>query len=375
LLGALEVIHGANFLHRDIAPDNILVRRDGSPVLLDFGAARRAVAEMSGKVTGIVKPGYSPHEQYTSDIRLQGPWSDLFALGGTLYRAVTGISPEDAALRVDNDRMPPASRIANGKYRPSFLAGIDACLKVRYAERPQAVAQLRPMLLHIESRTGGLDRAARPPSPLLILGASALLVVIAGTYAGYEFSRWSASQGNSPTTDSNQIREEQLLKEVGKKLADDEQRREEAEKRRLADAEATKRRAEQEAQVKAATEAEAKRQQEARIAAAKRASEEGTRREAVQQTRQNALRLLKMGDDRVKDGFVSQARLLYERAADAGLAEAAMALAATFDPNELARLNLPDIPPDPNEARRWYERARELGAVAADAPLKRLGAK
>ena len=81
MLDALQMMHAENFLHRDIAPDNVIVRADGSPVLLDFGAARRAVAEMSRTMTGIVKAGYSPHEQYSSDSRLQGPWSDLYALG------------------------------------------------------------------------------------------------------------------------------------------------------------------------------------------------------------------------------------------------------------------------------------------------------
>ena len=123
------------------------MRADGSPVLLDFGAARRAVAEMSHSLTGIVKPGYSPHEQYTSDSRLQGPWSDLYALGGTLYRAVTGHPPEEATLRVDDDRMPPAVQAAKGTYRKGFLNAIDACLKVRGAERPQSVTQLRSKLL------------------------------------------------------------------------------------------------------------------------------------------------------------------------------------------------------------------------------------
>ena len=93
LLDALAMLHGAHFLHRDIAPDNIMVRGDGTPILLDFGAARHAIAEKSKLMTGIVKPGYSPHEQYSSDSRFQGPWSDLYALGGTLYRAVAGRAP------------------------------------------------------------------------------------------------------------------------------------------------------------------------------------------------------------------------------------------------------------------------------------------
>jgi len=82
--------------------------------LLEEGAARRAVAEMSRSLTGIVKAGYSPHEQYSSDGRLQGPWSDIYALGGTLYRAVTGRIPEEATLRVDVDNMPPAAQATKG---------------------------------------------------------------------------------------------------------------------------------------------------------------------------------------------------------------------------------------------------------------------
>ena len=110
-------MHAQNFLHRDIAPDNIIVRADGTPVLLDFGAARCAVAEATCALTGVIKAGYSPHEQYTSNSRLQGPWSDLYALGATLYRAVTGQAPEEATLRVGDDHMPSAVKAANGDYR------------------------------------------------------------------------------------------------------------------------------------------------------------------------------------------------------------------------------------------------------------------
>src|SRR6476469_3601133 len=111
LLDALQMIHAEQFLHRDIAPDNIIIRPDGTPVLLDFGAARRAVAERSRALTGIVKAGYSPHEQYATDSRMQGPWSDIYALGGTLYRAIAGVAPEEATLRIADDPMVPASKI------------------------------------------------------------------------------------------------------------------------------------------------------------------------------------------------------------------------------------------------------------------------
>src|SRR5262249_47156034 len=106
LLEALQTLHASDFLHRDLAPDNIIVRTDGTPVLLDFGAARRAVAQASQSLTGVVKAGYSPHEQYSSQGRLQGPWTDIYSLGGTLYRAIAGKAPEESTSRFDEDRMP-----------------------------------------------------------------------------------------------------------------------------------------------------------------------------------------------------------------------------------------------------------------------------
>jgi serine/threonine protein kinase len=103
LLDGLEVVHKAGFLHRDIKPGNIYVRDDGSPVLLDFGSAR----QKSSDLTTIVSPGFAPFEQYHNDGN-QGPWSDLYALGGVLYWMVTGHKPHEAAARVRTDRMPSA---------------------------------------------------------------------------------------------------------------------------------------------------------------------------------------------------------------------------------------------------------------------------
>ena len=99
LLDALALLHASDFLHRDIAPDNIIIRSDGSPVLIDFGSARGDIAQHSRTVSALVKPGYSPYEQYATNARQQGPWTDIYSLGATLYQAVTGKRPPDAPSR------------------------------------------------------------------------------------------------------------------------------------------------------------------------------------------------------------------------------------------------------------------------------------
>src|SRR5215813_2799882 len=198
LLDALDLIHSAGILHRDIAPDNIIIRADGSPVLLDFGAARRADAAAGRNLTGIVKAGYSPPEQYTSNCRLQGPWSDFYALGGTLYLAVTGRAPEEAMLRMDKDCMTTAAKAANGRYRPAFLGAIDACLNVRPSDRPQSGKMLRSLLFDrrlwptassLRALAYSVNSAARH-----WMASATTAMVLLGGYAGIEFTRPQTSQ-------------------------------------------------------------------------------------------------------------------------------------------------------------------------------------
>lgn len=146
LLDSLEMMHNADFLHRDIAPDNIIVRSDGSPVLLDFGASRRVMGEMTGTLTGVVKKGYSPQEQYATDSRSQGPWTDIYALGATLYRCISGETPHEATERMLDDQILPAVEAGAGRYRHEFLAAIDAAIVLRPRERPASIAIWREML-------------------------------------------------------------------------------------------------------------------------------------------------------------------------------------------------------------------------------------
>jgi formylglycine-generating enzyme required for sulfatase activity len=146
LLDGLEQIHNANFLHRDIKPANLFIRRDGSPVLLDFGAARHDVVGQSRTLTMLATRNYAAFEQYSTNGR-QGPWTDIYGLGATLYRAVTGVKPQDSSDRMLEDTLEPAAKLAYGRFSASLLQAIDAAIAVRPENRPQNIAELRSLLL------------------------------------------------------------------------------------------------------------------------------------------------------------------------------------------------------------------------------------
>ena len=184
LLNALEFIHKSDYLHRDIAPDNIMIRKDRTPVLIDFGSARGEIASHSRTVSALVKPGYSPYEQYATTTSQQGPWTDIYSLGATLYHAVTGKRPPDAPSRVLKDEYVPARNAALSSYRPEFLAAIDEALRIEITDRPQTVDAWRRALLpppiqpekHSLGAALGLKRSSKktakivaeatPPAPM-----------------------------------------------------------------------------------------------------------------------------------------------------------------------------------------------------------------
>jgi tetratricopeptide (TPR) repeat protein len=168
LLDALEVVHGAGLLHRDIAPDNILVRPDGTPCLIDFGAAREDVRDRSRKVSAIVKHGYSPPEQYHGLAELQGPWTDIYAVGATLYRAVAGTPPMDSSRRgALGDGLQPVAEMTEVAYRPGFMAAVDKALALKPEDRPSSVAEWRHMLMDETAPTevAAPKDAAKPGAP------------------------------------------------------------------------------------------------------------------------------------------------------------------------------------------------------------------
>jgi serine/threonine protein kinase len=143
LLDGLEVVHRAGYLHRDIKPENIFIRREGSPVLLDFGSARSLAANQ--ELTTIVSLGFAPFEQYHARGG-EGPWTDLYSLGAVLYWLLTGERPVEAPGRAFDDPMVPASKAAASAYSMRFLEAIDWALKPAKEARPQSVAELRNAL-------------------------------------------------------------------------------------------------------------------------------------------------------------------------------------------------------------------------------------
>ncbi|MDC1287416.1 serine/threonine protein kinase [Gammaproteobacteria bacterium] len=147
VLEGLSLVHDEGFIHRDIKPRNIVIRNDGSPVLIDFGSARQALGEHTGTMTALVSPGYSPLEQYHGASGHQGPWTDIYALGATLYAATTGKAPIDSLLRnaaltdKKDDPYLPLVDIVADKYSRHFLAAIDHALQFAARDRPHDLAE------------------------------------------------------------------------------------------------------------------------------------------------------------------------------------------------------------------------------------------
>ena len=159
LLSGLHAIHEAGFLHQNIKPDSIYLRdKNHTPVLLDFGAARYAIGRLHRSVEPIVTAGYAPFEQYQIK-GPQGPWTDIYALGAVLYRAVSGQTPIEVLKRIDaitrqkeEDPLSPAIQIGHHHYSENLLQGIDWALQIAEEDRPQTVQQWAKTLLPKSSK-------------------------------------------------------------------------------------------------------------------------------------------------------------------------------------------------------------------------------
>lgn len=149
VLDGLEVLHTNNVIHRDVKPSNLFLRSTGTPVLLDFGAARSL--QRNRELTVVFTPRYSPPEQFDS-LGQQGPWTDIYSLGSVLYEIISGRSPVDTIQRIEAarrnraDPLRPAWEVGKGVFSATLLAGIDWAMQLEEQDRPQSIAEWREQL-------------------------------------------------------------------------------------------------------------------------------------------------------------------------------------------------------------------------------------
>lgn len=140
VIGALKEVHKAGILHRDISPDNIMISKTREVKIIDFGAARFATTTHSRSLSVLVKPGYAPEEQYRSRGD-QGPWTDVYACAATLYKMITGVTPEDAMERRSKDTLVPPSKLGV-KIPKNKENAIMNALNIRIEDRTQTMDAL-----------------------------------------------------------------------------------------------------------------------------------------------------------------------------------------------------------------------------------------
>lgn len=179
ILEGLREVHAKNFLHRDIKPANVYVRKEGSPVLLDFGAAREGMGLHARAMTGMVTPGYAPFEQYYT-LDKYGPWSDLYGIGATLYHCVAGLPPAPATDRVaalhegEPDPLGDLPQLLRHRYSPPFLQAITWMLRPLAKDRPQTIDDaLQALLIEGEIAVLPLLPELQAPDASASLAASA----------------------------------------------------------------------------------------------------------------------------------------------------------------------------------------------------------
>jgi serine/threonine protein kinase len=165
VLEGLQRVHTAGFLHRDIKPGNVLLGENGLPTLIDFGAARLAIASRSSTMTAIFTPGYAAPEQFAAG--KQGPWTDIYGLAATLHHAITGKAPPNAFDRLLDDTYEPLATLHPAGFPSALLSAIDAGLETRLEHRPQSIAAWRVMMgLPDDDATIVMTQPATPAAPV-----------------------------------------------------------------------------------------------------------------------------------------------------------------------------------------------------------------
>ncbi len=200
ILEGLKEVHKHNYLHRDIKPGNMLIRANHSPVLIDFGASKLAMGEASKSITSMLTEGYAPLEQYSTDIKQQGSFSDIYAIAAVIYKMITSEVPPSAQTRSyallseDIDSYKPLSAMKLSGFDLNFLKAVDRALSMKAKDRPQDVqefqADISGRLIQKEKQVEAADKnkdstGENKKSNKGLIAILAILIVLAGGVLGY----------------------------------------------------------------------------------------------------------------------------------------------------------------------------------------------
>ncbi|AOM40274.1 serine/threonine protein kinase [Xenorhabdus hominickii] len=146
LLDAINTLHKAGYLHCDISLGNILIQEDGVPVLLDLGSTRKITERLADEIEVTIRPGFTPVEQYSANEKgQQGAWTDIYALGATLYTLIVGTPPPVSIVRNIEDNYQPLSQLRPAGYSSVFLSAIDYMLAIQPSRRLITIAELETL--------------------------------------------------------------------------------------------------------------------------------------------------------------------------------------------------------------------------------------
>ena len=159
VMDALRVIHEAGLLHRDISPENVFISKGGRVILIDFGAVRRSTTANDNSVSVVMKPGYTPEEQYRS-YGVQGPPTDMYATAATIYRTITGKMPPNSLDRLDQDNLIPPSELGV-EIKPEQEEALLKAMAVNAGDRFKNIADFQQALLKGKS-AGKSDEKVKP---------------------------------------------------------------------------------------------------------------------------------------------------------------------------------------------------------------------
>lgn len=218
VLKTLSVVHKENIIHRDIAPDNIYICNDGRIKLLDFGASRYATVQHSKSLSVILKEGYAPEEQYRSK-GIQGSWSDMYAVGATMYKMLTTVTPEDAMERAENDKLKPVGKYGV-KLKKSVENAMMNAMNVFAEDRTQNaeafLAELNADVVQKKERTRKkIDLGKWPLWSKILVSCIAIVLVVSGVLLSQQ-STFALEDGKTYVPEVINLKDKKAKKKIEK---------------------------------------------------------------------------------------------------------------------------------------------------------------